>query len=617
MFIRYFCHQTAFSSKRNGVSDKELSRVGLYWKPDVKFCRFLTKKGWIPDDYRELAFQHLVALSILEDFSKAITSIDSCEFAEGKLDLSSIPLGDDIKLYLGDEVNVIGDISSFVKKERAKFDIWAKNPKQDHPVFLQFDDILSRLAENMAEQSPRLEDIFFRIFVDEYENLQEDQQCLLNDHIKQPGNRFCLNIATRRNSSISTRTSGFERIVSVHDYRRVDLEREYLTQKGRSSFSLLAAEILLLRLYQAGFVTPPDIDLSSLYDKDRLDERSDTKYIERVKGLARQVFPQSSAKEVALGIMGDPPLKRRLKKLIEKGLKKHKADRELCFDDFLCEDGPEVSVVAGCILNRDKADPFDVLQEVKNFREGKPSKFSSHGDWLDANLHGGLFHLYLGLPKRPCLLYAGFDRFCQMARSNLRHFQELCHESFTIFEAESSSPSVALDRLVIPEEVQANAARFASENMVLGVLQLGTYGPQLINMVRNMGKLFQLSQKRPGQSEPEVNHFSISGQLGESKRAEMESILREARIWSVVYEERDTKNKGKDDIESVEYFPNPIYAPYFGISYRKKRKVTISVKDFMDIIEGDESAFDRIRKEYERKWSLVEPHSYSQGFLDV
>ena len=204
-----------------------------------------------------------------------------------------------------------------------------------------------------------------------------------------------------------------------------------------------------------------------------------------------------------------------------------------------------------------------------------------------------------------------------MARSNLRHFQELCHESFTIFEAESSSPSVALDRLVIPEEVQANAARFASENMVLGVLQLGTYGPQLINMVRNMGKLFQLSQKRPGQSEPEVNHFSISGQLGESKRAEMESILREARIWSVVYEERDTKNKGKDDIESVEYFPNPIYAPYFGISYRKKRKVTISVKDFMDIIEGDESAFDRIRKEYERKWSLVEPHSYSQGFLDV
>lgn len=127
MFIRYFCHQTVFSQKRDKVSDNELSRVGLYWKPDVKFCRFLAKKGWIPSEYSELAFQHLVTLSILEDFSKSVLSIDNCSFEGGKINLSDCDVSDDVKLYLGDDVKVIGDVGNFVRKERAKFDMGKKS----------------------------------------------------------------------------------------------------------------------------------------------------------------------------------------------------------------------------------------------------------------------------------------------------------------------------------------------------------------------------------------------------------------------------------------------------------------------------------------------------------
>ena len=600
MFIRYYSHSTIFSTKRKSLSDRNLSYIGIYWRPDIKFCSFLEKPGWIPDDYKERAFQHLVALSILSDFANAVDSIERANFKNGKISISNLELPEEIKLFFSHQIETLGQIKSYVRKEQSKLDLWSNNPDGNRPTFLKFDDLLERIGQFLSESVPRLQNIFFRVFVDEYENLARSQQRLLNDHIKHPGKFFSLNIATRRNSKIETLTSGSERISEPHDYRRIDLEKEFLEQDGKSSFLMLAAEVLLLRLSNAGYNFDNTVDLDAMFDRTRLHERNTPSYRQKVKSLAREILPQLSTAEIASLTFEDKALRNRLKKLIDKGLKRHKVSN-ISVSEFLDATIPESSIVCASILNRDSANPNILLQELRNVSKGKSSKLSSDSEWVSNNLTGTLLYLYSGLGKRPCLLYSGFDRYCQIARSNIRFFQEFCHEAFTIYESENLSQISATKVFSVPPRIQAEAAKIASEKLLIGVSDLGW---ELFYLVRRLGKLFQLAHKRPGQSEPEINHFSISDKMPLEKQEKFDELIEKAKVLSVLYEGKDTKNKGAGDLEASDYFPNPIFAPYFGISYRKIRKITISASEFNVIISGSDDDFEQVVKKYESKWGI-------------
>ncbi|MEK0161903.1 hypothetical protein WLQ65_22625 [Pseudoalteromonas piscicida] len=95
----------------------------------------------------------------------------------------------------------------------------------------------------------------------------------------------------------------------------------------------------------------------------------------------------------------------------------------------------------------------------------------------------------------------------------------------------------------------------------------------------------------------------------------MNELLEKAKMWSVLYEEKDTKNKGAGDLENSNYFPNPIFTPYFGISYRKKRKLTITADDFLAILDGTDESFDQIKNKYEKKWGFT-PSETGQTEMD-
>ena len=79
------------------------------------------------------------------------------------------------------------------------------------------------------------------------------------------------------------------------------------------------------------------------------------------------------------------------------------------------------------------------------------------------------------------------------------------------------------------------------------------------------------------ESEPEITHFAV-GQGQELSDAD-HSFLEEAVKWSVLFEEKQTKQKQEYDPEGLDYVLNPIYAPYFHISYRKRRCLTLRSDD--------------------------------------
>jgi len=117
--------------------------------------------------------------------------------------------------------------------------------------------------------------------------------------------------------------------------------------------------------------------------------------------------------------------------------------------------------------------------------------------------------------------------------------------------------------------------------------------------------LFKLAHQRPTQSEPEQTHFSVTaGQ--EQLTQEDADFLVEATKWSVLFEEKGTKKKDAYVPEDTEYVLNPIYAPYFHISYRKRRKLELNTSELICLIRGSYAEVTALLLRFSRTWD-VEP----------
>jgi hypothetical protein len=204
-------------------------------------------------------------------------------------------------------------------------------------------------------------------------------------------------------------------------------------------------------------------------------------------------------------------------------------------------------------------------------------------------------------------LYAGFDAFTKLSRTNVRHFLELCHLSIGTFD-----PKIEFKEFFIPIDVQAEAAFRASRNFKEEVSGCGDMGNRLLTIVNFLGRLFRLSQARPSQSEPERTHFSI---INEEVSEASKKVIDEALKWSVFFKETESKVKGLR-YESSEYVLNPIYAPFFGISYNKGRKLEMPANNAESMLTGGIDDFTSLLRQYEKQWTLDISEQLSLGLED-
>lgn len=611
MFLRYLCHPSRFSVDRKLVPATEFEHVGLFWRPDIQFCA-LMREEWLGERDSQAAFLHYATLIIIGELARAFDSIAHADLEGGPCDLRSMPLPPSVIKYLGGEVEVVSDLKDFSLMERQKLDEWVQNPSVDRPMMRRFDYVVEPIAEAAGQADPRLRKLFFRIFVDEFENLQETQRRLICDYVKHPRKVFNICFAMRQHAITQFRTSGQEQIVENHDVFTIDLELELGNEEGRD-FQLLAAEFLLKGISKSR----PEIDFGAYFQKDLFDEtalkrRLSDSYRTAVLSTARGLLPQLTAPDIAKHVLADSALRKRLLDMIEKGLKMHGAT-ELKAENFIVEASPEASIIAGALVNRARQKPDQVLDRMKSLMAGKDE--SAFFDQLIVNnLYGCLFYLYIGLPRRRNLLYAGFDRFCALASPNLRYFQQLCQLALAYSENEVDTRGTGAVIPVSPE-IQAAAAQSVGEVSLQEVERLGLMGPRLKDMMLRLGRLFAAAHRRPSQSEVEINHFSIDVSDRTGLTAETEELIRQAKIWSVFYEEQDTKNKSDSTLAQTDIIPNPIFSPHFRISYRKKKKLTLSAEEVNKIATGTGEQFTRILKQYSDHWRSDEDEEDQTGSL--
>ncbi len=590
MLLRYFSHQTTFSKQRQNIPDDATDNIGLYWRADTQFCGAMSGRG-VPSDIWAAAFNHYVALTLSREVVNSLYSIgkSSCPALSigqlESLDLSRLRSFDESlparapALLLGFQERVWS------------FEAWVNDVrKKKEPYFLPGQQFVLAIVQEVRRQLPGLGSAGYSAYLDEYENLTEYQQRIINTWLKHSEYPLIFNLAMKRNAFETRETVGPESISAIHDFRIHDLESYLLDE----NYLLFAAEILFMQLSFAG-VLPNPVSPSELRDPAFLKKRQSKDHGTKVLAAVQKIFPDESREALAKYVFADGALAGKLLERIRKALSTRRSGATP--ERFFRPELPEASIVVPALLHRRRLMPEKVLEELDKLERGEKNNFTGETDWIHNNFAGSLLQLYVPF-SRPCPFYSGFRSFCQLSRGNIRHLLELFHKS--LFRAVTEE-----NQLVLPvsAEIQATASRQASTAFLSEIKSFGRRGIQLYAFVLRLGSLFALAHRRPTQSESEQSHFTITkGNLSLEESDQV--LLHEATKWSVLFEESATKQKSEYEPRTTEYILNPIYAPYFHISFLKKRNLEISSDDLACLIHGSLDEFESLMRRFSKRWEV-------------
>ncbi|MGR5281617.1 ORC-CDC6 family AAA ATPase [Photobacterium damselae] len=603
MFIKYHCHPTIFSKEKKIITKDDFEFIGFHWRPDTFFTQNI-KEQFLGTQW-ESSFVSFMAISVLIEFSKLLNNICNSNYNndEFKIKLKQFnipkPICDSLSLPTQPLIDSLEDFED--KQYFLTHWINSNQDSQPAPFTLDlinsFDMIISRLSRQFEE----FETSVFNIFVDEFENLTEEQQKIVNTWVKHSKRNAIVSIAHKKHANVTRKTKSQESIVARNDFRIVDIDAGY-----QEDFENLAAEVFVLKWSHDNKLEGLELLLEFCSDPNHINDRKDSVYLSKMKKLVKEILPGMTLREISDEIFTDQVLFKKLKSVISQGLKEN--DSNLSPSHFIDSEFKQASIINAALLNRksNQSSPDSVLIEFDKLKNNKTSKYKN---WIQNNLKGVILYLYNTTSNKICPVYSGFDQYVLMSKGNLRHFLELCHQSFARLEDKGA---VYDYEKPIPISVQTEATKFTSKLELDKISDLGCDGKFLKRIARRLGKLFAYSQSRKSQSEPEVNHFSIPMSDKSSLKPEVNKLINECLMWSVLYEEEGTKNKSVTSIEEYDYVLHPVLSAHFGISSSKKRKLSLSIEDIETLFIGDDNDFANVLLKYESKWSLDKKNKEDQ-----
>ena len=580
MLLKYLSYQSKFSLRRFQIPKNEIENIGIYWRIDTHFCSSMFKRNKSTEEWINI-FENYFAIVISSEICKSLYYISSSNYEHfNHNDLKNIELPELADFDLGIPTNLL-ELEAYLKAKHRSFSAWISNIEviepQAYPPGLSFiHAFIDSLKSNEI-----LKDINFYIYIDEIENLLNHQRRFMNTVLKHSQKPFIVNF-TSKVFFDENMTIGNESINATHDYNYRDLDELMLENERRSFFS----EVFLSN-YNLTF-KKKDFDLDLVTDEIRLNERTKTEYQADISQKIRYKFPSLTLKEHAINAYKLDRINNRIDTRLEELLE----NNEINLNSFKIDNfHPEALLITPFLLERKNNNPQNLLSEYIAYHNNQPSKYK---DWIHNNLFGALLELYRPFNDHKCPLFSGFEAFYTMANGNLRHFLILCYKTLEINEMlDLNNESFAI-------EIQAQSAYEASNALIKEIRTLGKYGEKLRIFTLRIGNIFKALQENPLLSEPEQNQFTINSGNRILNEEELE-FIEEAKKHSILIEHSETKTKSKVGLDIVDYSLNPIYSPYFNISYRRKRKIELSVEDFNYLINGTETEYKGLLTQLSRQ----------------
>jgi hypothetical protein len=449
-----------------------------------------------------------------------------------------------------------------------KIETFSNDPEQEKPLGLHAGTLINLLTEEL-----RKIEIFaaarFHVFVDEFEELNIQQQKQINTLIKQSRYWLVYDIGVKSNGRYSEETISGEIIQEPHDFVHYYPESESFNRQ--KDYEDLLVSICRKRLEDY-------IPESLQKNDDYFDIRFYLKYYG--KEVELDEFQKQKKFERIKTILVD-----RIE--LENNQYKTFTQEELTdVIDVLVGTTPDLVRMHISLLNRKGK------VKLKDLYLNAKENSARYRDWK-GNMSFATYFLLckeLDIKKR----YHGLKTFSMLSSGVIRSFLEICESAFDF--AFSNAFSFDEPRSLSLDE-QTDAAHYVSQSKVAKIDGFVPDGVYLKRLVLALGKLFyeKHTDANATLGEPEPNHFHTKISELKSTSGDAVRVLDHAVMHNVLQLDVPTKEKN-DNIETTDFHLNHIFCPYFKISHRRKRKLYIDPSDLKTLLVGGHSEVERVIK---------------------
>lgn len=438
----------------------------------------------------------------------------------------------------GSDIQNLNDLKVFLKGEVSRLQVQVNNPSRDYGIVVSMAESPLRTFASAIGESGLLGDRVIFCCIDEYENLLDYQQAVLNTYIKHAEPPLSYKVGVRKNGIRNRCTLDNEDLLRTpDDYKEIEISEE-----GFEYFAKAVAETRLVFAKNQGLDVPISL-------RDFLEELSFQKEAELLgaERIAKSVLDE-------LGKV-DPVIREWFST---------KPVHEVYFLKYW-QESEQNSLVA---LAKDWiANETEWNTRIGNYRYS--SLF-----WLSNGNKGVRIRKY----------YCGERILLALASGNIRYFLELID---TAIQYELQPGHVSSGRLFVSAKSQTYAARDVGERRLNQLEGLADKGVQLKRLVLAVGKVFFEHARAPLGRTPEVTSFVLSG--NSSDIFQVNAILSDGVAHLAFEVDPRTKSTSNAEMKDDEYRLHPIFCAFFEISHRKKRRMSINARHLLDVLEDKPS----------------------------
>ena len=564
---RYFDYETQliiFEQKhQRKPKPKELAYLGLWLRQDSDFLKAFN----VPDKDKQKNYSTLFGLFFdMVVLRKSLNALQDTgglsNWVKSTSDLFRVLCREigvpdsekyDLETFLGHLETRLSEIRAYINNPH-RFEI---------PYLFQSNTLMKLLAEQLKER----ENFHFVVFVDEVENYARYQQQMLNTRVKhvKESDAVTYKLLARNDGIKTTLTDADDQELEVtHDYRACFLDEEIEFDEFKSR-----AEILVNRY---------------IYSSPQF------RHIGKVQKFLDCLTPEQEAREIC-GNRGNKLLIGHLKK-------KHNLIADHALLQWM-EKEPNLlrQAVATVMVNQGK----DADEVAKNMHDNA----STAQDWYHNYSRGSLY--WLCTLYRKTKTYSGFNDITGIAGENIRVVVDLFYSMFEEWIKQDER------NLPFSHELQSGCILDLSQTYFKKLDRFRPTGNQLNRLVERLGNLFAAIHKSPRQGEPEINHFSANGDLD----AETQQYLRICRQENLLQWLKSNKQKSSSDYLPDAFQLNPCFTPNFGISWRRKKKLTLTPHDVDKLCLGSDKEWKKIHSRLERQYHRGIVTDKSQESLEL
>ncbi len=445
-------------------------------------------------------------------------------------------------LHLGDNISDLRELMEALEMAMSRFQADVNNIADGNMPKLSMAGDPIKIVTEQARKLRQFHGKTFYLLIDEYENLLDSQQQIVNTLLKHVPQSYTIKIGVREMGwRIKHTMNTQESVIDPADYVLFNIVDEF-TNATSDKFESFAREVCQLRV------------------KDLLEEEGGIYDIENALG---DLSYEEEA--IKLGVEQTALYKKFLEHEKNSGVR---LDISPLYKFFLSY----WSETHGLML---KDEILDYLNDTKTWN----IRYENYK-------YGLLFKIRTGRGRGGIQkYYAGWSTFVKLANGNIRYLMELVYRSYYLYLQEDGNLSKP-----ISADVQTKAARAVGWKNLIELEGTWSNGAQLTRMVQTIGTIFSRLAKEGENTAPETVQFEIEGELSGRTEELLQAGIMNLALIRMPANKQSGRGSGKEFLYSL----HPIFAPYFIYSFRKKRKMALSDAEFLQCVDNPKNAVRNI-----------------------